>query len=248
MEYLQKQLLSLFPKTPDWKIDWEQIKKQFPWAESMQQIQQTAVWHAEGDVWTHTQMVCEELIRMQTFRTLSKQKQQEVFLAALLHDIGKIPCTRMEDGVWTSPNHAIVGSRMAREWLWKEFGLSGTKSACIFRETVCELIRYHAVPPHILTQENPEQRLIRIAANEELAEDFSLELLCMLSAADVLGRITDRKEEAFEIVELCAETAKDIGCFQKPFCFCDEFSKYAYLSGRTTQPEIEWYHQAFPCF
>lgn len=245
MEYLQKQLLSLFPKTPDWKIDWEQIKKQFPWAESMQQIQQTAVWHAEGDVWTHTQMVCEELIRMQTFRTLSKQKQQEVFLAALLHDIGKIPCTRMEDGVWTSPNHAIVGSRMAREWLWKEFGLSGTKSACIFRETVCELIRYHAVPPHILTQENPEQRLIRIAANEELAEDFSLELLCMLSAADVLGRITDRKEEAFEIVELCAEIAKDIGCFQKPFCFCDEFSKYAYLSGRTTQPEIEWYHQAW---
>lgn len=238
-----KRFLSLFPKEPEWKIDWDRIvvEELFTWVKAMQNTEQTPVWHTEGDVWTHTQMVCEELVCMQDFRKLSERRQQEVFLAALLHDIGKIPCTRMEDGVWTSPNHAVVGARMAREWLWRRYGLSGSDEARTFRETVCELIRYHAVPTHILEQGNPERRLIKIAANGKLAKDFSVELLCLLSAADVRGRITERKQESLEIVELCAETARDAGCYKEPVLFSNEISEYAYLSGRMAQPELEWY-------
>lgn len=243
MNGLWERWKACFPAEPEWKVDWDSIAEtgQFIWITAMQQTQQNLVWHGEGDVWTHTQMVCEELVCMPLFRKLPVRQQQEVFLAALLHDIGKVRCTRMEAGEWTSPNHAVIGSRMAREWLWKQWGLSGSEEARIFRETVCWLIRYHAVPPHILTQKNPERRLIQIAANGELAEDFSLELLCLLSAADVLGRITDRKQESLETVELCAETAKDAGCLKKPLFFAAEASKYAYLSGRTAQPELEWY-------
>ncbi len=243
MEDLLEQLVALFPTEPEWKVDWDKIIKRglLTWVMAMQQTQQTPIWHREGDVWTHTQMVCEELANMQVFRKLPIKQRQEVFLAALLHDIGKIPCTRMEAGEWTSPNHAIVGSRMAREWLWKQYGLSGSKEASTFRETVCWLIRYHALPPHIVMQKNPEQRLIKVAANGELAEDFSLELLCMLSAADVLGRITDRKQESLEVIELCKEIAKDTGCLKTPLFFTTEASKYAYLSGRMVQPELEWY-------
>lgn len=242
MEGVLEEFFSFFPAEPEWKIAWNSIEKEIvTWVTAMQHTKQTPLWHKEGDVWTHTQMVCEELAGMSFFRALPITQRQEVFLAALLHDIGKIRCTRMEGGEWTSPNHAIVGARMAREWLWKRYGLSGSKQACTFRETVCWLIRYHAVPTHILTQKNPEQRLIRIAANGELAEDFSLELLCLLSAADVRGRITERKQESLEIVELCAETAKDAGCLKKPLFFSTESAKYAYLSGRIVQPELEWY-------
>lgn len=243
MENYFKQFLSLFPKEPDWKIDWDKLLSinLFPWVKAMQHTKQTPIWHKEGDVWTHTQMVCEELVHMQDFRKLSEWQQQEVFLAALLHDIGKVYCTRLEEGVWTSPNHAVVGSKMAREWLWKVWGFSGNVAKRDFRETVCELIRYHTIPTHILEQGNPERRLIRIAANGELSKDFSLELLCMLSAADVLGRVTERKQESLEIVELCAETAKDAGCFKSPVLFSKEISRYAYLTGRMAQPGIEWY-------
>lgn len=243
MEDRWKEWIAFFPTEPEWKVDWEKLvtKDLLSWVTAMQQTQQNPVWHQEGDVWTHTQMVCEELVRMPLFRKLPIRQQQEVFLAAFLHDIGKIPCTRMEAGEWTSPNHAIVGSRMAREWLWRYCGLSGSEEARTFRETVCWLIRYHAIPPHILTQKDPEQRLIKIAANGELAEDFSLELLCMLSVADVLGRITSRKQESLEVVELCAEIAKDTGCLREPLFFATEVSKYAYLSGKITQPELEWY-------
>lgn len=243
MEDYLKQFFSFFPKEPDWRIDWDKLvaANLFPWVEAMQHTKQAPLWHTEGDVWTHTQMVCEELAGMQGFRKLPERQRQEVFLAALLHDIGKVPCTRLEDGVWTSPNHAVVGAKMAREWLWKVCGFSGSVMMRDFRETVCELIRYHAIPTHILEQGNPERRLIRIAANGELSKDFSLELLCMLSTADVLGRITERKQESLEIVELCAETARAAGCFSGAASFPTEVSKYAYLSGRVAQPGVEWY-------
>lgn len=87
---------------------------------------QNPEFHAEGDVWTHTKMVCEELVKLDAFHTLSEDQQQAVFLAALLHDIGKIPTTRWEDDKWTSPNHTLVGSKMARQFLWQELGMCGT--------------------------------------------------------------------------------------------------------------------------
>ena len=42
-------------------LDWAATK---PWACAMAQCQQDAAWHAEGDVWTHTQMVCSELEKL----------------------------------------------------------------------------------------------------------------------------------------------------------------------------------------
>lgn len=238
-----KQLLSLFPTEPDWKIDWEGLKKTQlqPYFKRMADTYQNPVWHGEGDVWTHTMMVCTELTEIPAFRMLDRQKQQEIFLAALLHDIGKIVCTKQEDGVWISPAHTSTGSRMAREILWSMYGLSGSKEACRFRETVCTLIRYHSVPLHLLEQENPEYRLIKIAANGELAEDFSLELLCVLVEADVRGRICKDKQESLETVQIYAEIAEDTRCLKGPFVFSSEYTKHCYLNEKCEIPDIELY-------
>ena len=35
-----------------------------PWAQRMAICRQEAQWHAEGNVWTHTRMVCAELLRL----------------------------------------------------------------------------------------------------------------------------------------------------------------------------------------
>lgn len=238
-----KKLLSLFPSAPDWQIDWDGLKQTQlqPYFEQMADTHQNPIWHGEDDVWTHTMMVCTELAAKPAFRILEKRKQQEVFLAALLHDIGKIPCTKLEDGVWVSPAHTSTGARMAREILWSLYGLSGSREACRFRETVCTLIRYHSVPLHMLEQESPEYRLIRIAADGELAEDFSIELLCMLVEADVQGRICVDKQEALETVQICAEVADSAGCLRKPFGFPSEYTKHCYLNGRSEVPDVELY-------
>lgn len=229
-----QKLLTLVPKGLSWKINWDEIEnsKLSSLVEKMKLTMQNPVWHGEGDVWTHTKMVCEKLIELPAFRRLERRQQEEVFLAALLHDIGKVPCTKWEDGAWTSPNHTSVGSRMAREFLWLEYGFCGEKSLLEFRETICNLIRYHAIPPHILDQNNPELRLIKVASNGELTPDFTIELLNILVEADMQGRIYDKTQESLEKLEICQVTAEDCGCLHGPLRFPDTFSEYAYLAGR----------------
>ena len=233
----------MVPAAPKWQIEWELIESSrlVPLIEKMKAARQNPVWHGEGDVWTHTRMVCDELVALEEYRKLERRKQEEVFLAALLHDIGKIPCTRQEDGIWISPNHTAVGSRMARELLWQEYGFCGTKDLQEFRETICTLIRYHSVPIHILEQQRPEHRLAQIASDGGLAPDFSIELLCMLARADVCGRICASKDDSVEMVELCIDQAKETGCLKEPLIFPTAFSEYAYLEGRNIAPGQELY-------
>ena len=126
-------LKQVIPYAPTWKIHWEILADTplKPLILAMKHTQQNPLWHGEGDVWTHTKMVCEELVTEEEYRNLPESQQQILFLAALFHDIGKIPCTRWGDGAWVSPNHTLVGSKMARELLWKDFGVCGTKDAII---------------------------------------------------------------------------------------------------------------------
>ena len=84
----------------------------------MQRIAQNPVFHGEGDVYTHTRMVCRELAEIAKFQELPGSQRTELFLAALLHDIGKVKTTRLENGEWVSPHHASVGSQVVREFLW----------------------------------------------------------------------------------------------------------------------------------
>jgi len=42
-------------------LDWAEAQ---PWVRSMAVCPQDALWHAEGDVWTHTRMVVAELQRL----------------------------------------------------------------------------------------------------------------------------------------------------------------------------------------
>ena len=118
---------SAIPHAPDWKTDWPSVWETplQPYLSQMRQRNQNPLWHGEGDVWIHTEMVCNELAADREFRELPPEMRQPLFLAAILHDIGKIPCTRLEDGAWVSPGHTIAGAKMARELLWREFGLCG---------------------------------------------------------------------------------------------------------------------------
>lgn len=230
----QRALLGLVPEPPGWKISWDDIENSALQGliGQMKSTLQNPLWHGEGDVWTHTRMVCEELINIPDYCALDRRRQQIVFIAALLHDIGKIPCTRLEDGEWVSPNHTLIGSKMAREFLWTQYDLCGSTELQQFREAVCTLIRYHSVPPHVLDQKDPAHRLVKIASDSELIPDFSVELLCLLEEADVKGRVAQSKAESLELIELCREQAKEIGCYRSPAGFPDSFSEYAYLAGR----------------
>lgn len=221
------------------QIRWQRIEALFAPIDfaHLRDTPQNPVFHGEGDVFTHTAMVCDALVSMDRFHCLERRKKAALLLAAVLHDIGKGRTTRMEDGAWVSPRHAAVGSKTVRSFLWRECGLCGNLEAARFRESICMLIRRHMLPINLLRQPDPE-RTARLAASVgECAADFSWELLCMLAEADVRGRLADDREQCLEQVELARLLAEECGCLRGPYPFADAASKRAYLSGRNIQPD-----------
>ena len=242
-------LLRLASQAVKQNIDWSGIEAALSsFVIPMSRTEQNPAFHAEGDVWTHTKMVCENLGKLDAFRTLSEDQQQAVFLAALLHDIGKIPTTRWEDDKWTSPNHTQVGSKMARQFLWQKLGLCGTPEKQQLRETVCNLIRYHSFPPHAIDDPDGKRKLLAIAANGQNCPMFTIELLCALCEADALGRECideyDRIHMA-EQVQLCREFAKESGCYDAPYPFHSAHTQFSYLGRKDIAPEVELYDDSW---
>ena len=235
-------LLRLVSQAGKQNIEWAGIENALSsFVIPMSRTEQNPAFHSEGDVWTHTKMVCEHLKRLDMFRALSEVPQQAVFLAALLHDIGKIPTTRWEDDKWTSPNHTLVGSKMARQFLWQELGLCGTPEKQQFRETVCNLIRYHSFPPHAIDDPDGKRKLMGIAANGQQCPMFTIELLCVLCEADALGRQCEDKAHMLEQIHLCAELAKESGCYDTPYPFPSAHTRFSYLDQKEIAPEVELY-------
>lgn len=223
-------------------IDWSGIEAALSsFAIPMSRTEQNPKFHGEGNVWTHTKMVCEALVKLDAFRGLSEDRQQAVFLAALLHDIGKIPTTHWVDDKWTSPNHTLVGSKMARQFLWQDMGLCGTPEKQRLRETVCNLIRYHSLPPHAIDDPDGKRKLMAVAANGESCPMFTTALLCVLCEADALGRECEDKNHMLEQIGLCTELAKESGCYDHPFAFPSAHIRYSYLTGKDIAPDVELY-------
>jgi putative nucleotidyltransferase with HDIG domain len=227
--------------------DWSHIEQAIitQFGEKMRLTPQPAQWHGEGDVYTHTIMVCEALKAMPEYQELSHIQQQILYAAALLHDIGKIPTTTLADDDWQAPHHAPTGSRMAREWLWKECCLCGQQELARLRETVCLLIRYHSFPPHAIDMEDARLRLHRIASNSLLIPGFSIKMLCILCKADMLGRICADQQQMLDQIALCEELAKEEECYETCYPFPSPYTRRAFLSGRDVWKEQDLFDDAW---
>jgi len=232
-------LFRLIPGPPSWTIPWNALEGTClsPFLSRMAHTRQNPIYHGEGDVLAHTRLVCQALAALEEFRRLEEGRRRAVFLAALLHDIGKIPRTRLEDGQWTSPHHAAAGAAMARELLWLDCGWCGRPDWQRLRETVCALIRYHSLPVYAAYEENGPRRLLKAAANGELLPDFSIELLCLLSKADALGRVCADRAEMLERIELCGVLAEEEGCLTGPRRFSSQHTAFSYFSGKRDCPD-----------
>lgn len=240
-------ILKLVPDSPLWAIDWRLIETSAlkEHVDAMRHTPQSPRWHAEGDVWTHTRMVCEALVSMRKYRELPPAQRQILFLAALLHDVGKPLTTRQEGQEWVSPSHSTKGALLARNFLWKECGMGGTPEFQATREATVLLIKHHSFPPYALEKEGNERKMISIAASAELIPDFSLKLLYLLSKADALGRECEDKEVLVSQVDLFAELAKEHECYEGPVKFASDYTRRAYFSGSDVWPQLELYDETW---
>lgn len=216
-----------------------------PFEERMHQTSQPPVWHGEGDVYTHTMMVVDALKSLSDYQQLTDVQKHILTIAALLHDVGKIPTTTLIDGEWKAPHHAPTGSRMARELLWKEYGMCGAPELMKIRETICMLIRYHSFPPHAIDLDDAKLRLHKIASNSILAPYFTIRMLCILCKADMSGRCCNDQQQMLEQISLCEELAHEEGCLDGCYSFKTDAVRRAYLSGHDVWKDQELYDETW---
>jgi len=215
----------------DWKLIEEGIFK--PYVIPLINTMQEPKWHKEGNVYIHTKMVCEELIKLDEYKCLNKEEKLVCFLACLFHDVGKSVTTKDNLGEITSFHHGPVGAVMVREYLWK-MGLCG--KFLELREGICLLVKYHSVPVHF--DDSTTKTIIRLSLNSKLTKYFNLKLLTIVAKADVLGRISSEESNHLENIELFSMEAISLDCYDKAFKFSDPYTKYQYLNGDNI-----WYDQ-----
>jgi predicted kinase len=189
-----------------------------PWCRRMAECQQDARWHAEGDVWTHTKLVCHQLPRLQQWESLTPSHRTTLLFTALFHDSGKPQTTQIdpETGRVHSPKHAIKGEHIARNVL-RDLGCDVTT-----RESIARLVRFHGRPAFVLEKDSPAHEVI------SLSWLVDHKLLYLFALADTRGRATKdtaRPEETLHYWKLLAE---ENGCWDTPYPFPNAHARFLF--------------------
>ena len=182
----------------------------------MRACPQDPEYHQEGDVWTHTQLVLTELVAIDAWRTLGPEQREIVFASALLHDIGKPECTRVEAGHVTS-RRARRGEVLSRRILW-ELGMP-----LHVREHVAQLVRFHGLPMTYFRDANGERRAISVS------QSVSCHLLSILAEADARGRRGPERSRCIDDVSLFREVCEELGCPSQAYPFASDSSRFQYF-------------------
>jgi putative nucleotidyltransferase with HDIG domain len=192
------------------------------WVQEMSVCQQDAQWHAEGDVWTHTKMVCAELERLAEWPTLNRLAQIKLLLVGLFHDSGKPATTAIDPdtGRTRSPKHALVGAEISRRVL------RDLECDVQSREEIASLIRCHGRPPYLLEKENPEREVIW------LSWLVDTRLLYYFALADTRGRRAKEMSRPEENLQLWKMVAEEQRCFGTPFSFANDQARFLFYRGQ----------------
>lgn len=226
------------PAAPSFEVDADAIvrfvERVVPVA-SLVATPQDARHHAEGDVWTHTQLVAQSLAADEQWRSLSDPLRRVVFAAALLHDVGKPGATRLEDGRLTARGHSRRGEVLSRVALWRE--------AIPFaeREHVCRLIRHHQVPFFAMERDDADVLAMRLSL------ELRLDALAILATADARGRrceVPGEQRRIEDAVTMWRDYCDEMGLLTQPRRFASAHTRVVWLEdlashGSTTRhPDI----------
>jgi tRNA nucleotidyltransferase (CCA-adding enzyme) len=159
---------------------------------NLKAAEQSPIHHPEGNVWNHTMLVVDNAAQQK-----HKSKNEKVFMwAALLHDIGKPPTTRIRKGKITSYDHERVGAEMAREFL-KEFTTDND-----FIKEVCSLIRWHMQILHVVKN-------MPFANIKAMKEEADINEVALLGYCDRLGRKNPDYEKETQNIDLFLKKCRE---------------------------------------
>jgi predicted kinase len=213
------------PQPPDWLLDRKALGEEFQFARAMRECPQDPFFHAEGDVWVHTLMVCESLLENPRWRALPPEKREIVFAASLLHDVAKPATTREENGRVTSRGHSKRGEILGRGLLWR---MGAPFQA---REQVAGLIRYHQLPFFLIDSDDARRRLFTAS------QTARCDLLAMVAEADARGRICEDQRRLLDNIDLFKQFSVEQGCLDAPREFPSDHSRFLYFRKEDRDPD-----------
>lgn len=165
----------------------------FSMLKKLKDIPQSPEHHPEGNVWNHTMLVVNEA-------ALHKDKSEDkrVFMwAALLHDIGKAPATRVKKGRIIAYDHDKMGEKMAIDFL----KILTDEEEFILK--VSKLVRWHMQILFVV-------KGLPFAELNKMMTQVSYKEVALLGLCDRLGRgelseekIDEEKDTINRFIEKC---------------------------------------------
>ena len=198
---------------------------------ALKTTKQNTEWHQEGDAWTHTKMVAEQMMQLMTPDVVGKHYPEYrlmMLAAALCHDLGKATTTKWDDEKqnWGCKRHGQESARIIRTLFQEEdFDL---------REQVCYIARNHMTLHHVFDKPERTDRAVL-----KLCHGFwaGLEEMRYMKIADSLGSINhlDTPEFVADFDRRICAVAEKYGnpTYEHP-CFKSHWHRLEYFS----KPEI----------
>lgn len=167
-----------------------EYKDEFPEFFLLEATLQSKKWHQEGNVLIHTNMVMEEALKM-AVQDPNKELGINLYLAALLHDFGKIDTSIVrDDGRVNAYGHESVGVVRARTFLKKYFLEYGYAR----REYILSLVEFHGHPKRLIRGESKDSKFY------QLSLDVNTRLVHDLEIADFKGRIGEHPDKEMQVL------------------------------------------------
>ncbi|WP_373542745.1 AAA family ATPase [Chamaesiphon sp.] len=213
------------PTTPGLQINWAVILCQFPCLRSLAKCEQNPLYHAEGNVWIHTQMVCEALVARPAWQAMNVTERSILFAAALFHDIAKPLTTQVaEDGSITAKGHVNLGAQMVRQIL------ADLHTPFTIRETIVAIVRYESLPLWFWDKPQPLRSIVK--ASQVVRCDW----LALMAEADVRGRICVDGTKLLETIEFFREFCQEHDCLDRAYPFSSDHSRFVYFHKEVADP------------
>lgn len=207
------------------QIDWTTLINRFEWLQSLAACPQDPIYHAEGDVLTHTKLVCEALVSLPAWQQLPRSEQSILFAAALLHDVAKPQATQIVEERLTSKGHVRQGAKLSRRIL-RDLGIPFA-----IREAVVLIVQLGSLPLWFWDKPNPQRAVI--AASYTSHCDW----LALMAEADVRGRICADQAKLLDTIEFFREFCQENDCWQQPRSFASDHSRFVYFRKEDGNPD-----------
>lgn len=209
-------------------LDYDALYQAFDWVRAMAATPQEPRFHGEGDVWTHTRMVCDAMARDPDWPALPTPERRTLLTAGLLHDAGKPEVTFTDDaGRIRSPDHARRGEVIARRLLWQ------LEEPYEFREQVATLVRQHMQPRYLPEQRDPRRRAFAVS------QTIRCDHLALLARADTRGRIARDYDHALARIDGFVEFCARHRCLREPRRFASDQARFLFFQGALDDPDAE---------